>query len=74
MLSTEKGAAPLQLPQVVMWHYKMHPDVALEAQCFLRQPIIIKILIIANLGFCTVLRSQEIHFQIIRRAEWKTGQ
>lgn len=58
-----------------MWHYKMHPDVALGPQWVLCPPIVIKILIIANLGFYTVLcSSQEIHFHIIRRAEWERGQ
>lgn len=50
-LGTEKGAAPLQLPPVVIWHCRTHPDVALEAHCFLHWPIIIKILIIAYWAF-----------------------
>lgn len=71
----KEGTSLLQLSLVLMWHYKVHPDVTLEVSCSLFWPIIIKILVIANLGFCAVLRSsQEINFQFTMRAEWKTGQ
>lgn len=57
------------------WHYEVHPHVTPEAQSISCSPIVIEILIIADLGFCTVpCFTQEIHFQIVKGAEQKTGQ